>query len=129
MKYLQYIELLNQLMRILKNSQRTLITISSAKTCLAILMKMTDLPQAPSIQTLYNDLIAAFVSVCKREDLEYLTESSRQQLLCGIMSLKDMLIVEAYEYYSEHDMPELNVTLISLFREIYECALRKGVAV
>lgn len=92
-------------------------------------MTMKSLPDSPNMHAVYDDLIAALVAVCKRGDLEYLTESSRQQLLSGILALKDMLMLEAYVYYSEHDMPPLNSTLIEMFREIYDCAMRKEVAV
>lgn len=131
MRYLNCIEMLNYALRVLKADSRQPVPVAKMNellTCLNSVQKMMTNEQVSDALTsaVLNDLMGATLTVTSQTvGMKNITDTMKQELISGVLSVKSSIAEVAFFYYSKHEFED-DPAIVPLMRDVVEMVAEKG---
>lgn len=121
MKYLDCIELLSLALAQLKKGQRDQVPLSKLREVQTLVTRTIQRLEEPEPKTWLMDVINALSVAMQNTAVQYLPNTMKETLVEGITNCLAEVCDLAWDYYTTHDVPENQDTLLRTIVEYHYC--------
>ena len=121
MKYVDSMAVLQKMLDVLKDGQRTQIPKLKLQNVSTLMLTLNNLKESSNLmlQSIQSDLFLSLESLKEDENIEYLSYDMKCKICDSIRSMMKIIADEAYEYYKINDFDlNDNQKIIDTFRLI-----------
>lgn len=121
MKYVDSMAVLQKMLDVLKDGQRTQIPKLKLQNVSTLMLTLNNLKDSSNLmlQSIQSDLFLSLESLKEDENIEYLSYDMKCKICDSIRSMMKIIADEAYEYYKINDFDlNDNQKIIDTFRLI-----------
>lgn len=121
MKYVDSMAVLQKMLDVLKDGQRTQIPKLKLQNVSTLMLTLNNLKDSSNLmlQSIQSDLFLSLESLKEDENIEYLSYDIKCKICDSIRSMMKIIADEAYEYYKVNDFDlNDNQKIIDTFRLI-----------